>query len=196
MPKGSGRRPLPTRVKKLRGNAGKRKLNDAEPQPDPGEPQMPAGLSPMAQQEWARVVPELLRLEVLSKIDGKALAAYCMAYSRWMQAEADIAKYGLIIEEPVIDAKTGDQRRIGEILSIDADGNAVRLGDPLFQLKRNPAISVSHDAMKLMKSFLVEFGMTPAARTRLRVEKSEKSEDPLEALMKRNALPNANARPN
>lgn len=189
MPKGSGRRPLPTKLKKLRGNAGKRKLNDAEPQPDAGEPEMPPGLLPLAQAEWRRIVPELLRLEVLSKIDGKALAGYCMAYARWMQAEADVAKYGLTIEEPVVDTVTGQQRFLGEGISVSGDGDLIRTGRPLFRLKRNPAISVSHDAQKLMKSFLVEFGMTPAARTRLRVEKSEKSEDPLEALMKRNALP-------
>jgi P27 family predicted phage terminase small subunit len=170
MPKGSGRRPLPTKVKKLRGNAGKRKLNNAEPQPAPGEPEMPAGLSSIAREEWRKVVPELLRLQVLSKIDGKALGGYCAAYARWLAAEADVQKYGLTIEEPVIDL-TGKQRKLGDRLVI--------------RLKKNPAISTSNDAMKMMKSFLIEFGMTPAARTRLKIEGGDPPEDPLDALLRK-----------
>lgn len=171
MPKGSGRRPLPTKVKKLRGNAGKRKLNDAEPKPALGEPEMPLGLSAAAKEEWRAIVPQLLRLGVLSKIDGKALGGYCAAYARWLAAEFDVAKYGLTIEEPVIDATTGKQRKLR--------------GRFVVRLKKNPAISTSNDAMKMMKSFLIEFGMTPAARTRLRMEKEGPDEDPLDALLRK-----------
>jgi len=81
MEKNSGRRPLPTATKKLRGNAGKRKLNDAEPPHEPGEPELPKGLSRAAKQEWRRIVPELLGRGVLAKLDGKALGAYCQAYT-------------------------------------------------------------------------------------------------------------------
>lgn len=171
MPKGSGRRPLPTKVKKLRGNAGKRKLNEAEPKPTLGEPEMPLGLSPAAKDEWRTIVPQLLRLGVLSKIDGKALGGYCAAFARWLAAEFDVAKYGLTIEEPVIDTTTGKQRKLR--------------GRFVVRLRKNPAISVSNDAMKMMKSFLIEFGMTPAARTRLRMEKEGPDEDPLDALLRK-----------
>jgi len=111
---------------------------------------MPAGLSAIAREEWRSVVPELLRLQVLSKIDGKALAAYCHSYARWRQAEAEIDRLGLII-----------------------DG------------KRNPAVAMSSDALKLMKSFLIEFGMTPAARTRLKIDGGDPPEDPLDALLRK-----------
>lgn len=163
----SGRRPLPNAVKKLRGNPGKRKLNPAEPQPAQGEPVMPAGLSPLAQQEWRAILPDLTLLGVLARIDGKALAAYCMAWSRWMQAEAEVERLGLIIEEPIIGR--------------DQDGESYEIGT---RYKRNPAIGVGHEAMKIMKSFLIEFGMTPASRSRIRIEKP-KEEDPLEAFLKR-----------
>lgn len=153
MPKGSGRRPKPTALRKLEGNRGKRALNSKEPMPELGEPEMPDRLAPLAQQEWRRIVPELLALGVLSKLDQKALAGYCSAYARHCQAEDDVAKYGLTIEEPVIDTKTGKQRKIR--------------GRLLVRLKANPAAAKSSDAAKLMKSFLIEFGLTPASRSRL-----------------------------
>lgn len=165
MPRGSGRRPKPTAQKKLEGNPGKRSLNKNEPQPQLGEPEMPVGLLPVAQEEWKHIVPQLLAMGVLSKVDQKALAAYCACYARWCQAEADVAKYGLTIEEPVINTATGKQRKLGKKYVV--------------RLKANPAAAKSSDAMKLMKSFLIEFGMTPASRSRLSTSPdAEKPKDP------------------
>src|ERR1035437_1321216 len=127
MPKGSGRRPLPTNVKKLRGNPGKRKLNRAEPRPITGEPELLQELGPIGQAEWCSIVPELLKLGVLSKIDQKALGGYCASFERWVLAERDVLKYGLTIEEPIIDPQTGFQRKLR--------------GRFLVRLKKNPAVS-------------------------------------------------------
>jgi P27 family predicted phage terminase small subunit len=148
--KGGGRRPLPSAVKKLRGNPGGRPLNKLEPQPTMGEPEMPADLSLVAQAEWKSIVPELQRIGVLSTLDGKALAAYCHCYARWFEAERDITRLGLILEEPVTDSE-GEE--IGS------------------RYKRNPAVSISNEALKLMRAYLVEFGMTPSSRSRMKIEK-------------------------
>jgi P27 family predicted phage terminase small subunit len=156
MPRGSGRRPLPTAEKKVRGNPGKRKLNENEPHASPGEPPMPK-LSVEARREWKRIVPELLQLGVLTVVDGKALAGYCHAYARWQQAEREVTRYGLIVREPVL-----------------RDGKPIR---GIVRLKRNPAVTVSFDAQKIMKSFLVEFGMTPSSRSRLSVLTPLKPDD-------------------
>lgn len=183
MPRGSGRRPKPTKLKKLGGNAGKRALNEKEPTPPAEPPEMPPGLSKLAQQEWKSIVPQLDKQGMVTRIDGKALAAYCHAYAQWRQAELDIQRYGLLIEEPVIDTVTGKQRKLRNRL--------------VFKLKRNPAITISNDAMKLMKSFLIEFGMTPAARSRLRVEKPpDESKDPFESFLNRGGQSNENKRVN
>lgn len=130
---------------------------------------MPEDLLPAAKEEWQRIVPELLKLGLLAKVDQKALSAYCHAFARWRQAEQDVAKYGLTIEEPVIDPKTGWQRRLR--------------GRYVVRLKANPAAAKSSDAMKLMKSFLIEFGLTPASRSRLSVADpgAEKPKDPADA---------------
>jgi P27 family predicted phage terminase small subunit len=160
---GSGRRPLPSAMKKLRGNAGKRKLNDSEPVAPSGVPEMPQGLGKVAAKEWRSIVPELVQLGVLTKVDAKALAAYCHAFARWFQAERLVEKYGVIVEEPIL--------HMGE------ESGFVRI-------KKNPACNVSEIAMKTMKSFLVEFGMTPAARSRIRIEKPKEA-DPFEDYLKK-----------
>ena len=41
-----------------------------------GTPDMPDGLGEVAAKEWNSIVPELVQLGVLSKVDAKALAAY------------------------------------------------------------------------------------------------------------------------
>lgn len=163
MPRGSGRRPKPTAVRKLHGNAGKRALNEAEPIAPPGDPEMPKDLPKAAAAEWKRILPELRALGVLSTIDRAALAAYCHAYARWFEAERQIRRVGIVVREPVLHS--------GVVLK------------GIVRLKKNPAVTVSEAAMKIMKSFLIEFGMTPAARSRLATnpdERGRKTVDPAE----------------
>jgi P27 family predicted phage terminase small subunit len=149
MPRGSGRRPKPSAVKELQGNAGKRPPNRDEPKPPPGEPEMPPSLGKLARQYWKSLAPDLMAVGVLSTIDGKALAACCHAYQRWVEAEQKIDEYGILVEESVFNKK----------------GKKVAT-----KLKRNPADISAQSWLKVMKSYLIEFGMTPAARTRIRSE--------------------------
>jgi P27 family predicted phage terminase small subunit len=161
--RGSGRRPLPTAIKKLRGNPGHRPLNEKEPKLETKAPEMPPDLPELAQKEWKAIVPVLLRLGMLTEIHGKALAAYCFAYARWHQAEEEVSKRGILIEETIF----------------DKDGNEVSS-----KLKRNPAVSISNEALKIMKSYLTEFGLTPSSGSRLQIEQPEE-EDPLDAYLAR-----------
>lgn len=161
MPRGSGRRPKPSALKKLQGNPGKRPLNAKEPSAPAGDPEMPADLPKAAQEEWNRIIPELRALGVLSTIDRAALAAYCHAYARWFEAEEETRLHGIVVEEPILvqGVETGFVR-----------------------YKKNPAVTISEGAMKLMKSFLIEFGMTPASRSRLAMKSEEEAKrDPADA---------------
>lgn len=93
----SGRRPKPTALKILQGNPGRRPLHlDREPRPDPAVPECPAELAPIAQTEWRRVSRELHKLGLLSEIDRAALAGYCAAYGRFIEAEAAIQRIGIL----------------------------------------------------------------------------------------------------
>jgi phage terminase small subunit len=65
----AGRRPKPTKQKKLEGNPGKRNLNPDESDPDSEIPPMPAHLDPLTQAEWHRITPQLLSLGLISEVD-------------------------------------------------------------------------------------------------------------------------------
>ncbi|TVQ59904.1 MAG: phage terminase small subunit P27 family [Phycisphaerales bacterium] len=132
-----GRKPTPTAIKELRGNPGRRKPSVREPVPKRGAPTCPAHLSPEAKREWARVVKELDRLGLVTTIDRAALAAYCQLYARWAFAEKHLQDQGYVIETP----------------------NGMQMPSPY--------VSISSKALEQMKAYMVEFGMTPSARTRV-----------------------------
>src|SRR5687768_711635 len=95
-----GRKPKPTILKVLDGNPGKRPLNDREPQPPGGMPDRPDWLDAEAQAEWGRVTAELAMSGLLTVVDRAALAAYCTAWSRWVEAEGMVKKFGMIVKSP------------------------------------------------------------------------------------------------
>jgi P27 family predicted phage terminase small subunit len=133
-----GRRPLPSKLKQLRGNPGNRRNNN-EPEPAIERPTCPSELTKLAKKEWRRIVPILEELGIVARIDRAALAAYCQSYGRWIEAEQKIAESSLVIRTK--------------------SGNVIE----------NPYYSVAKRERELMHKFLVEFGMTPSARSRLNV---------------------------
>jgi P27 family predicted phage terminase small subunit len=130
---------------------------------------MPKGLSRIAQQEWDDIVPQLLRLNVITELDGKALGGHCQAHAMVVAAEQDIARHGTILEEPIVDRATGEQ--IGA------------------RRKMNPAFRVWDAAMGRLKSFLIEFGLSPSSRSKRRIKKPTEP-DALELYLARRANSN------
>jgi len=157
-----GRRPKPLAIHQLNGNPrhfSKAELNGADnPQPDLIEPEMPKGMPKAARREWRRIVPLLKEINVLSKVDGLALAAYCRAHSLVEQAAKEIETGGLTFR----------------VMYEDEDSGKMVPGE----IKANPAVGIYMNAMKVMKSFLIEFGLTPASRSKLKVSKSSEA-DPM-----------------
>lgn len=151
-------------LKKARGNPGKRKLNDKEPAPATGEPEMPGGLSEFAIAKWKELVPELLQLGVLTKVDGEALANLCTAYSHQRMAEAAIQRLGTTVEEAIVDEVIVRKKKVKKVVG--------------YKYKTNPDLKNWNDATKIMKQFEVEFGLTPASRSRLNVNDAEETKDP------------------
>jgi P27 family predicted phage terminase small subunit len=89
-----GRKPIPTRIKKLAGTY--RPSDGNEPQPEPGMPTAPAHLDELAREEWNRLAQELFKLGLLTGCDRATLAAYCVCYSRWVTAEKELQAGGVI----------------------------------------------------------------------------------------------------
>lgn len=145
-----GRKPVPTAIKKLNGNPGKRKLNNAEPQYDDKLPTCPKGLTGEARKEWRRIVKLMGPTGSLHEIDRAALAAYCDAYARWLDAKARVEKSSAVL-------RNGESGRFYQ----------------------NPYISIANKAIEQMIKIASEFGMTPASRTRIKIQEPPKV-DPLE----------------
>lgn len=152
-----GPRPTPTHLKVIRGNPGCRKLPKHEPKPKVSVPSAPAHLTKAAKSEWKRVTRSLKALGIISTIDRAALAAYCQAYGRWVQAENALAEM----------AKQNTST--GALIVKTQSGNVIQ----------NPLVGVANKAMRDLMHYAVEFGMTPSARVRVRAEK-DGDQDPSE----------------
>ncbi|GGP55973.1 phage terminase small subunit P27 family [Streptomyces abikoensis] len=61
-------------------------------------PTAPEWLSEEAAAEWARVMPELSRLDLVKESDRAALAAYCEAWATFVEATRTVQREGLTIE--------------------------------------------------------------------------------------------------
>ena len=91
----AGRKPLPTKLKMLKGTAQKCRVNPNEPELAPALPEPPDFLGETAREEWLRKAPVLVRMGVLTEGDDAALAAYCQAFERFVEAERKIRQSGL-----------------------------------------------------------------------------------------------------
>jgi P27 family predicted phage terminase small subunit len=143
-----GRKPKPTLLKTLEGNPGKRSLNDREPVPPDGIPDCPDFLTTEARAEWFRTAKVLKEMQLLTLADRAALAAYCTAYGRWVEAEQQVQKYGTIVKSP-------------------------NKGFPM----KSPYLTVADQALESMRKLMVEFGLTPSSRSRIKVPANRDATD-------------------
>jgi len=142
----SGPPPIPTKLKQLRGNPGKQALNKREPQPQAVTPTRPGWLLVEAKREWSRIVPELRAMGLLTRVDRAALCNYCQWWARWREAEETLTRDGIIF--------------------------TTTNGYPV----PSPAAAISQKAAQIMKSFLTEFGLTPASRSRVHLPEPKRDE--------------------
>ena len=110
-------------------------------------PTMPADLPAEAKAEWRRIVPEVERMGLLTKLDRGLLIRYCTAWADWRELDAQLAKSSRLIKGP--------------------RGTYVR--NPLWLLRRDADATVTELARQL--------GLTPDARVRagIKHEASQKA---------------------
>lgn len=138
----TGTKPVPTEVKRLLGNPGKRAL------PKPGEepespivtslPEPPDWLGEHGQKEWVRVGPYLIDNKMLKESDLVTFGAYCANVDMLIEAKLDIKKNGMTVwgaRGPV----------------------------------RNPALATFAAATTALRTLAAEFGMTPSSRSRIKL---------------------------
>lgn len=156
-----GRRPKPTALKVLQGNPGKRPLNKGEPKPTPKAPGCPTWLSLEGKAEWRRVVPELDRIGMLTRVDRAALAVYCSEWAKYVEAQRKVQEDGLVLLKHERVA-TGDG---GELIIY-------------VMPTKNPAVLIARDTAIQVRALAVEFGLTPAARAKIDLPEADAA-DPL-----------------
>ena len=150
-----GRKKKPTNLKLLDGTYRKDRENEDEPIPETTIPSPPPGLSKRAKEEWERASVELEVLGLISEVSMAGLAVYCEAYATFIEVTEILNK----IEE--------DGTALDKYLTITSNANVIQ----------NPLIGIKNHASKIMREFMVEFGMTPSSAGRVLVSKKKKKKD-------------------
>ncbi|HEV7253082.1 MAG TPA: phage terminase small subunit P27 family [Mesorhizobium sp.] len=100
-------------------------------------PTCPAHLSPTAKAEWKRLAGLLFAQDTLSHPDRAALAAYCQAYGRWVEAERKLTETPTLIKLP-----SG-------------------------YIQQSPWLAIANKQLEIMKGFMAELGLSPVSRSRV-----------------------------
>lgn len=139
-----GRKPKPSTLRLLQGKRGHRPLNSREPKPETAIPDCPEVVStlPAAKLKWDELTPKLYRAGILTEVDGDALAAYCTEYAHYVDCENFV-------------------RENGSVMTLRDDKGNVKWCQPV------PQETLRAKHLEKMRQLLVEFGMTPSARSRL-----------------------------
>lgn len=137
-----GPRPLPKNVHLLHGNPSKLTASQLRDSISPAVeiPNAPRHLKGEALKEWKRVSVELETLGLISQIDRAALAMYCTAWGRYVDAENKL-------------------RELGEAGLVDETPNGFKV--------QGVWLNISNKAMEQCIKYLAEFGMSPSSRSRV-----------------------------
>lgn len=134
-------RPKPTALKLVTGNPGKRRLPKNEPKPRRVRPSPPAHLSRDALVAWGAFSERLFPLGLLTELDAAALELLCENYAEIQLLRRDLDANGWF---ETITRTNGTQATVTRAA-------AARLSD----------------AERRFRSMLVEFGLTPSARSKV-----------------------------
>lgn len=123
-------------------------------------------LSPRAVECWATVAPMLDRMGVLTTADEMALGELCEAFADVTEARSSLAN--------PVEVRVGD----GEFMSV-AEAGAVTYttrGKEGWMIRARPEVAIIEAASRRFHALLAQFGMTPAARSKINLAPSEKAD--------------------
>lgn len=144
----TGRPPKPVEVRRRTGNPGKRALpvpvTVLPPAPRDGPP-APAGLGTAGKQYWP-LVWQAGAAWLSPALDLPLIEEVCRLADEITGHRADLAKYGRLIEEPIVTP-------MGDVAG--------------YRLVANPALMSLRRAEESRRRGLIELGFSPTARARL-----------------------------
>jgi P27 family predicted phage terminase small subunit len=135
-----GPAPLPTAVKRLRGETRPSRLNPDEPPPPADVPTMPADLDPAAAAVWERVL--------IDQAPGVILAAHTDTFRMYCEAVARYEQSAALL------------RASGPLLPDRHHGGA---------LVKNPLHQIVRDNATLVRQLAGDLGLTPSAMSSIHV---------------------------
>jgi len=153
-----GKAPTPTIIQIKKGDPGRRarKQLKVEPQPPAIKMTCPSWLNATAKREWKRIMKMFMEMErkgqrVITEADRAILVGYCQAW-------ADLVKSIKMIEEQ------------GEVFVFKKDNGSK-------YIQQSPYVAIKNKSLIALKSYAVEFGLTPAARSRIQILPQENKND-------------------
>lgn len=123
------------------------RINKAEPKPVASDPKCPTWLNAEGKKVWKRVAAQLKDMQLLFEADQDVLNAYVQAVVMHQEASKVVQREGITVPG-----------RRDEFV-------------------KNPALQVVRDSATLIRMLAGELGLTPAARSRLKSENTEKAQD-------------------
>lgn len=147
------------------------------PEPTVGRPEAPAELDKLGQETWDRMIWAFEDMGMLHKVDAEALYAYCCLWSETEQIreQQDGARAGLrVLEDNLGDVEAADK---------------VALFSQIVALHKT--VSKCTDQLRqgrmAIRQYLVEFGLTPASRGRIKLPAKKEEKDAFSAFQQQRA---------
>lgn len=145
------------KLKVLKGNPGKKPLNDKYPKPDPINPPPPRWLGHRAKQTWESLAPKLYKDGMLTERDLIQLRNLCIT-DEILQVLYKSVKDKL--KELTFTTENGYQQQIPELNALDK-------------------------YMKQIHRFADRFGLDPISRQSLVTPKDQEEDDPIAQMLKK-----------
>jgi P27 family predicted phage terminase small subunit len=159
----------PTQIKLVTGNPGRRPLNMKEPVGKPGIPEAPLWVSEKAKASWPYIAGLLVDMGVLAVNDAIGLEALCEAYAEVREARESLKRPITLTDS---EGNSYEVAKGGELVYV-----TVGKGGPMIRVR--PEMAVIADADRRLRACLAEFGLTPAARSRVQVLDGKEEDNPL-----------------
>jgi P27 family predicted phage terminase small subunit len=135
-----GRKPKPTHLRIIDGNAGHRAINHAEPQPVGDLLEAPEWMSESQRASWNYAIQHAPK-GLLKNVDRSVLVAYAVAEALHAEAAQKVARFGPIIKAPIT-------------------------GIPM----QSPYLAIVNKQAAIMMKAAAEMGLTPSSRSRVRID--------------------------
>jgi Phage terminase, small subunit len=140
------------------------------PEPTPGRPEPPAELDKVGQDAWDWMMWAFEDMGMLTKVDAAAVYAYCCVWSKTLaveQQQAEMREAVRVLRENVPDIRKDDPAGL------------IQLFQEIVGLEKliSKCTDQSRAGWMAIRQYLVEFGLTPASRGRIKLPPKEEEKD-------------------